>query len=60
MIKERYAQAQTHFLKGDSPKEFGEMLVNWAKQGYPSEYDLYIARAVLMYVVEFVTDCSRI
>lgn len=43
-----FAYAQKHYLKSNQPKEFGEMIIKWASEGYPSERDLYIARSVLM------------
>eukprot|EP01135_Chromosphaera_perkinsii_P010272 Nk52_evm14s2085 gene=Nk52_evmTU14s2085 len=46
----RYASAQSHFVFGCddlSPTALGEMLVHWSLNGYRSEYDLFIARAVL-------------
>jgi len=47
---DEYPYAQKHYLKSNQPKEFGQMLIDWANEGYSSERDLYIARAVLMYL----------
>jgi len=45
-----YAHAQKHYLKSNQPQEFGQMLILWANDGYLSERDLYIARAIFMYL----------
>eukprot|EP00033_Pygsuia_biforma_P000267 GCRY01000331.1.p1 GENE.GCRY01000331.1~~GCRY01000331.1.p1 ORF type:complete len:310 (+),score=35.29 GCRY01000331.1:126-1055(+) len=45
-----YVSANIHFLKSGDVKEYAQMLVNWAKTGYNSEKDLFIARAVLQYL----------
>jgi len=45
-----YGYAQKHYLKSHSANEFGKMLIAWASEGYPTERDLYIARAVFMYL----------
>lgn len=47
---EEYESAQNHFIRGSDPEAYAEILIEWAKTGYPSEFDLYIARAVLMYL----------
>jgi len=46
-----YEKAQAHFLRGDEPTAFSEMLSQWSAQGYASEQDLFLARAVLGYIV---------
>lgn len=47
--KKEYGLAQRHFIRGSSPEKFAVMLVSFAKEGHPSEVDLFIARAVLQY-----------
>jgi hypothetical protein len=42
-----YGYAQRHYIRSDSPDKFAVMLVLFAKEGHPSEADLFIARAVL-------------
>lgn len=42
-----YESASKHFLHTEKPKEYATMLETWAKEGYASERDLFIARAVL-------------
>lgn len=46
-----YSQAQKYYIKGDSPQECADMLERRIKDGYASEADLFIARAVLQYVI---------
>ncbi|KAJ5074493.1 golgi to er traffic protein [Anaeramoeba ignava] len=45
---EDYGESQKHYIqtKGRT-KEFGKMLITWAKQGTKSEIDLFIARPIL-------------
>jgi len=45
-----YSRAQKYYIKGETPQEFAEMLEKWIKQGYASEADLFIARAVFQYL----------
>lgn len=49
-----YGKAQRHFLRGNRPERFAEVLTSWSNQAYPSERDLFIARAVLQYVLNFI------
>lgn len=46
-----YGLAQPHFLKGDQPEAFAQMITTWAATGSRSESDLFTARAVLGYLV---------
>lgn len=46
-----FEKAQPHFLRGDDPMAFGEMLDQWSATGYSSEADLFLARSVLGYLV---------
>ncbi|KAJ4970543.1 hypothetical protein NE237_003642 [Protea cynaroides] len=39
-----------HFVRGNDPKKFASVLVNFTGKCYPGEEDLAIARAVLMYL----------
>jgi len=50
MRHEMFEKAQPHFLRGDTPESFAEMLVKWSAMGYRSERDLFLARAVLGYL----------
>jgi hypothetical protein len=45
-----YEVAQKHYLRSNDPEGFAGMLVQWADEVYPSEQDLLVARAVLMYL----------
>lgn len=45
-----YVHSAKHFLHAENPSEFAVALFEWSSQGYPSESDLYLARAVLQYV----------
>jgi hypothetical protein len=45
-----YGRAQQHYVRGSNPSKFGGMLVEYAKGGSPDEADLFITRAVLMYL----------
>ncbi|TMW69322.1 hypothetical protein Poli38472_001478 [Pythium oligandrum] len=50
-----------HFLHAENPVEFADMLFEWSKQGYPSEYDLYIARVVLQLLsLENLRDANKV
>ncbi len=42
-----YIHAAKHYIHTENASEFAEMLFEWSKEGYPSELDLYIGRAVL-------------
>ncbi|KAF3972677.1 hypothetical protein ACB098_06G173200 [Castanea mollissima] len=44
------ARVSNHFVRGNSPKKFASVLVNFMGKCYPGEDDLAIARAVLMYL----------
>lgn len=39
-----------HFVRGNSPKKFASVLVNFMEKCYPGEDDVAIARAVLLYL----------
>jgi len=45
-----YSNAQRYYLRSNKPDEFSEVIIKWAKYGYPNERDLFIARAVLQYL----------
>lgn len=45
-----YGNAQKHFVKSSHIERFGDMLLEWSEQGNKSEKDLFIARAVFMYL----------
>jgi len=45
-----YGLAQSHYLRGTFSKDYATMLIKWSSEGFPSERDLYIARAVLQYL----------
>ncbi|KAF0740081.1 hypothetical protein Ae201684P_017062 [Aphanomyces euteiches] len=46
-VEKDFTNANNHFLHAESPSEFTAMLLQHALEGYPSEADLYVARAVL-------------
>ncbi len=45
-----YEVAQRHYLRSNDPEGFSAMLCQWGDEVYPSEKDLLITRAVLMYL----------
>lgn len=45
-----FALAEKHFLRGTNPRGYAEMLVELSRNGYESEKDLFIARAVFQYL----------
>lgn len=45
-----YEVAQKHYLRSNDPEGFANMLIQWGEEVYPSEKDLLITRAVLMYL----------
>ncbi|KAF0689536.1 Aste57867_19039 [Aphanomyces stellatus] len=46
-IEQDFTNANNHFLHAEAPAELAAMLVSHANQGYASEADLFVARAVL-------------
>nr|POE58461.1 golgi to er traffic protein 4 like [Quercus suber] len=44
------ARVSNHFVRGNSPKKFASVLVNFMRKCYPGEDDLAIARAILMFL----------
>ncbi|KAK4595157.1 hypothetical protein RGQ29_018776 [Quercus rubra] len=44
------ARVSNHFVRGNSPKKFASVLVNFMGKCYPGEDDLAIARAILMFL----------
>uniref|UniRef100_M4C6B6 Uncharacterized protein n=1 Tax=Hyaloperonospora arabidopsidis (strain Emoy2) TaxID=559515 RepID=M4C6B6_HYAAE len=42
-----FPHAMKHFLHAENPEEMADALFQWSTRGYPSESDLYLARAVL-------------
>jgi len=48
--QKEFGKAQIHFLRGNKPELFAEMLVKWSLSVLHSERDLLIARAVLQYL----------
>ncbi|DAZ97218.1 TPA: hypothetical protein N0F65_003849 [Lagenidium giganteum] len=56
-----YTHAAKHYLHAEKPTEFGDMLVQWSKEGYASESDLYLARAVLQLLsLENLRDANKV
>eukprot|EP00697_Spironema_sp_BW2_P012324 gnl/Spiro4/28543_TR14111_c0_g1_i1.p1 gnl/Spiro4/28543_TR14111_c0_g1~~gnl/Spiro4/28543_TR14111_c0_g1_i1.p1 ORF type:complete len:312 (+),score=39.02 gnl/Spiro4/28543_TR14111_c0_g1_i1:32-937(+) len=47
---QKHGQAQVHFLRGNQPELFAQVLTGWARRGYESEQDLFISRAILRYL----------
>eukprot|EP00029_Vermamoeba_vermiformis_P006292 TRINITY_DN2426_c0_g1_i1.p1 TRINITY_DN2426_c0_g1~~TRINITY_DN2426_c0_g1_i1.p1 ORF type:complete len:273 (+),score=48.06 TRINITY_DN2426_c0_g1_i1:88-906(+) len=45
-----YEVAQKHYLRSNDAEGFANMLIQWGEEVYPSEKDLLITRAVLMYL----------
>ncbi|ONM29860.1 hypothetical protein ZEAMMB73_Zm00001d039740 [Zea mays] len=43
-------KVSSHFVRGNDPKKFASMLVNFMSKCYPGEDDTAIARGVLMYL----------
>lgn len=52
-----YTHAAKHYLHAENPSEFADALFDWSKLGYQSEYDLYLARSVLQYVLFGSVTC---
>jgi hypothetical protein len=46
-----FQHAAKHFLHAEAPAELAALVFDWSKKGYASEADLYVARAVLQYVI---------
>ncbi|TDH66598.1 uncharacterized protein CCR75_006075 [Bremia lactucae] len=56
-----FTLAMKHFLHSESPQELADALFHWSLQGYPSESDLYLARAVLQLLsLENLRDANRV
>ncbi|KAG2763470.1 hypothetical protein JG687_00007924 [Phytophthora cactorum] len=53
--------AMKHFLHAENPQELADALFQWSTQGYPSESDLYLARAVLQLLsLENLRDANKV
>mmetsp|Transcript_2018 Transcript_2018/g.2881 ORF Transcript_2018/g.2881 Transcript_2018/m.2881 type:complete len:350 (+) Transcript_2018:31-1080(+) len=48
--RKEYAPAHKHYVRGSRPIDHARSTIEWAKKGYPSEIDLFIARGVLEYL----------
>jgi len=48
--RQEYNLSQRHYLRSDSYRDHAKMLLEWATKGFLSEFDLFIARAVLQYL----------
>lgn len=46
----QYGSSQAHYIRGSQPKQFAHMVSKWADEGYPNELDLFLTRAILMYL----------
>ncbi|OWY97101.1 hypothetical protein PHMEG_00032456 [Phytophthora megakarya] len=56
-----FTAAMKHFLHAENPQELAEALFQWSTQGYPSESDLYLARAVLQLLsLENLRDANKV
>ncbi|KAG7383318.1 Golgi to ER traffic protein 4 [Phytophthora pseudosyringae] len=56
-----FTHAMKHFLHAENPQELAEALFQWSTQGYPSESDLYLARAVLQLLsLENLRDANKV
>lgn len=50
--RKEYMKAANAFVWSCAPEQFSDMIVEWAKAGFKSERDLFIARAVLALLAE--------
>jgi len=48
--QKEFGKSLKHFVKGNDPKQFANMLAEWSSETYPGERDLLISRAVLQYL----------
>ncbi|CAI5716710.1 unnamed protein product [Hyaloperonospora brassicae] len=56
-----FPHAMKHFLHAETPEELADALFQWSKTGYPSESDLYLARAVLQLLsLENLRDANKV
>ncbi|EEY68586.1 uncharacterized protein PITG_17700 [Phytophthora infestans T30-4] len=56
-----FTHALKHFLHAENPQELADTLFQWSTQGYPSESDLYLARAVLQLLsLENLRDANKV
>ncbi|KAG6611125.1 uncharacterized protein IUM83_15915 [Phytophthora cinnamomi] len=56
-----FSHAMKHFLHAENPQELADTLFQWSTQGYPSESDLYLARAVLQLLsLENLRDANKV
>ncbi|KAL3658308.1 hypothetical protein V7S43_016696 [Phytophthora oleae] len=56
-----FTHALKHFLHAENPQELAEALFEWSLKGYPSESDLYLARAVLQLLsLENLRDANKV
>lgn len=56
-----FTHALKHFLHAENPQELADTLFQWSEQGYPSESDLYLARAVLQLLsLENLRDANKV
>ncbi|EGZ13386.1 hypothetical protein PHYSODRAFT_316672 [Phytophthora sojae] len=56
-----FTHAMKHFLHSENPQELADALFQWSTQGYPSESDLYLARAVLQLLsLENLRDANKV
>ncbi|RHY58516.1 hypothetical protein DYB38_000860 [Aphanomyces astaci] len=54
-----FTNANNHYLHAESPLEFAAVLVQHANEGYASEADLFVVRAVLQYVSTLMWSGTR-
>ncbi|CEG38706.1 Uncharacterized conserved protein [Plasmopara halstedii] len=56
-----YPHAMKHFLHAENPQELADTLFQWSSHGYPNEFDLYLARAVLQLLsLENLRDANKV
>uniref|UniRef100_A0AAV1UN74 Golgi to ER traffic protein 4 n=1 Tax=Peronospora matthiolae TaxID=2874970 RepID=A0AAV1UN74_9STRA len=56
-----FPHAMKHFLHAENPDEMANALFQWSTRGYPSESDLYLARAVLQLLsLENLRDANKV
>mmetsp|Transcript_11106 Transcript_11106/g.21271 ORF Transcript_11106/g.21271 Transcript_11106/m.21271 type:complete len:148 (-) Transcript_11106:296-739(-) len=48
--RREYAEAHRHYVRGSRPGDHARCVMEWVRQGYPSERDLFVTRGVLEYL----------
>jgi len=45
-----FSKANKHYVRGTRPLDHARCVLTWAQKGYPSELDMFVARAVFEYL----------